>query len=435
MNTYVLTLPHVDAADKAARLAAHLQFVRQHSPFYQSFYAGVAANETALTAFPVLDHTKFWQANTIEHNQVFTGDTVNGITFKSGGTSGQPKYSVYTNAEFAQFTQAFGTGMVRGGIDPGEGIGNMFYAGKLYASFLFVARCLEASGTGMCYPIAGGYPEETLDIWRQFKLTTLAGVPTTLISMLDMMTDQDREQLSLKKFLYGGEPMFADQVATVQHYFPGCEVRSIGIAGVDYGELGWVPPGEDIGVHRVFEDNTILEILNDETGEPIQEIGQSGKLVLTNLYRRLMPVIRYPVGDRGEWLDPEGTPWRRFRVLGRTEEGARIGPMTLYVEDIANVLATGLDDLHIQSFQIVVTHEDQRDRCTLKLAISHPENLPAHYTERLQQAVYTARSMYTDLIAQALVHPLTIEWVHARDLTINPRTGKLIRVLDLRHQR
>lgn len=41
--------------------------------------------------------------------------------------------------------------------------------------------------------------------------------------------------------------------------------------------------------------------------------------------------------------------------------------------------------------------------------------------------------MYADLLQQQLVHPLQVEWVDASALVINPRTGKLKRVLDQRH--
>jgi phenylacetate-CoA ligase len=41
--------------------------------------------------------------------------------------------------------------------------------------------------------------------------------------------------------------------------------------------------------------------------------------------------------------------------------------------------------------------------------------------------------MFPDLLRQGLVHPLAVEWVGAAELEINPRTGKLKRVLDRRH--
>ena len=52
--------------------------------------------------------------------------------------------------------------MRRAGLREGERIGNLFYAGKLYASFLFIGRSIEAAGAGICYPIGGDDAEEIL---------------------------------------------------------------------------------------------------------------------------------------------------------------------------------------------------------------------------------------------------------------------------------
>ena len=426
----------INTASKPERLAELLNFARTHSPFYRDFYAAVPQGEERLDAYPVLDHKAFWAANTVQGNRVMTAPLTEGITFKSGGTSGQPKYSVFTHAEWRAFTDAFGAGMRRAGLRAGEHVGNLFYAGKLYASFLFIGRSIEGAGVGVCYPIGGDDAEEILATWRQFGLSTLAGVPTTLMSLLDKLTPADRETLKLETFLYGGEPMFADQIAAVQQVFPGFQVRSIGIAGVDYGELGWVPPGAAPGVHSIFDDSTVLEILEDSSDDVIHGLQQPGRLVLTNLERRLVPIIRYPVGDRGEWLDPEGTPQRRFRLLGRTEEGARIGPMTLYVDDILALLA-GLQnagaDWAVQSFQLCIDHLERRDRLSLRLAVAAPHERSDADSARVRDALYAERHMFPGLVDEGVVHPLVVEWIAPSALLTNARTGKLLRVVDRRH--
>ena len=412
-----------------------LAFVRAHSPFYKDFYAAVPPGSTRLTDYPVLDSQRFWAANTVQDNRVFTAPLTEGITFKSGGTTGQPKYSVFTHAEWRSFTDAFGQGMRRAGLQPGDRIGNLFYAGKLYASFLFIARSIEAAGVGICYPIAGDDLDEILATWRQFDLNVLAGVPTTLMKLLERLTPEDRARLRLQTFLYGGEPMFEDQIAAVQAVFPGCQVRSIGVAGVDYGELGWASPGGAPGVHHCFDASTVMELL-DEHGQPIEATGQPGRIVLTNLHRRLMPIVRYPVGDQGEWLDPPGTPARRFRLLGRTEEGARIGPMTLYVDDILALLASLQrqgTDCTVQSFQLCIDHAERRDRLRLRLAVTTPQARSEADGTRVREALYAQRPMFADLIDAGVVHPLEVEWTTPAALLTNPRTGKLLRVVDRRH--
>lgn len=431
MNARVLSL-----TDVQQQLQQLLEHARAHSPFYRELYASLPASGLHLTELPVLDGQQFWAANSIKNNRLLTALFTEGVTFKSGGTTGQPKYSVFTNTEWTQFTQAFGSGMLRGGLMPGDRIGNLFYAGKLYASFLFIGRSIEAAGAGICYPIAGDDLDEILQTWRQFDLNVLAGVPTTLMKLLERLSAEDKAQLKLERFLYGGEPMFADQIAAVQTIFPDCQIRSIGVAGVDYGELGWSSPGAAPGVHHCFEDSTILEILDANTGQLIEEIGTPGQLVITNLQRRLMPIIRYPVGDQGEWLDPAGTPARRFRLLGRSEEGARIGPMSLYVDDVRQALLEleqSGQALGMQGFQLLITHHDQRDACCLRLAVAEPAQRSGLDIQRVQEHIYAVRPMFQDLIDQGLLHALEVQWLHTSELETNPRTGKLMRVIDRRH--
>lgn len=418
------------------QLSALLSFVREHSAYYRRLYAEVDANSSNIEDYPVLSLDDFWAANALEGNQVLTATPAGGITFKSGGSTGNPKYSVYSNEDWHNFTEAFGKGLRRSGLHTGQQIGNLFYAGRLYASFLFITRSIEQAQVGMCYPIAGVEAEEIISIWQQFNLNTLAGVPTTLMNILAQLSDKDVESLSLSYFLYGGEPMFPDQVAELQRKFPDCQVRSIGIAGVDYGEIGWACPSGELGVHHAFDDTTLLEIIDDE-GRVIHEPGEVGHLVVTNLKRRLMPIIRYPVGDQGLWLDPAQTPCRRFKVLGRSHDGARIGPMTIYVEDIIHLIAklNGLlPSQHIINFQITVDHFEQKDRCTLCFVTDLPIEQTADFTQVARQLLYEERPMFMDLIQENIVHPLELRWISSAELVTNPRTGKVLRVVDQRHQ-
>lgn len=76
------------------------------------------------------------------------------------------------------------------------------------------------------------------------------------------------------------------------------------------------------GLH-VFEPFGITEILDDD-GRPAPP-GEDGRLVLTGLSNRLMPLVRYEIGDRSAWIPGEcpcGRTWRR------------IDPITTKAEDI-----------------------------------------------------------------------------------------------------
>ena len=53
---------------------------------------------------------------------------------------------------------------------------------------------------------------------------------------------------------------------------------------------------------------------------------------------------------------------------------------------------------------------------------------------RLIAALHAERPMLGELLDQAMIHPLAIEWAPLGALEINPRSGKLRRVIDRRHE-
>lgn len=418
----------------SSALNDHLRFVYDHSPYYHALWSKAWNHSTpppALETLPITDHASYWEANSKRDNQLITSPHTEGIVFKSGGTTGSPKFSYFSNADWRAFCRVFGNGMRRGGIKDGDGIANIFYGGQLYASLLFIGGAIAEAGCGINYPLAGfAPPEDIVDAMELFQINTLAGVPTTIMNLLPHLAER-RETLNLQRIIFGGEAMYADQIAAVQASFPNCRVQSIGIAGVDYGEMGWVDESCEPGVHRVYDESTVLELLDDDN-QPLNEPGDEGALCITNYARRLMPVIRYTVGDRGRWIDPAGTPGRRFKVLGRTAKGARVGPMTLYMEDIQRLLDNNCPAGSFGTFQIIVTHEDRRDRCTLRISCLEPPADKTALDAKITEDLYHERHMFPDLIKDGAVHPLVIEWVTPDQLETNPRTGKLMRLIDRR---
>lgn len=81
-----------------------------------------------------------------------------------------------------------------------------------------------------------------------------------------------------------------------------------------------------------------MELITN-TGDLITEEGVKGNVVITNLIRRLMPIIRYPMDDAAECVDYRS---RRFRLCGRGAVGVRVGP--------ASYDMTSLKEISIEFF-------------------------------------------------------------------------------------
>ncbi|MFE6834932.1 phenylacetate--CoA ligase family protein [Streptomyces sp. NPDC057705] len=417
----------------AQQLSDLIRFARHNSPFYRDLYASLPPHADHLTDLPVVDQQEFWAANTLHDSRVLTGPLSEATVYKTGGTTGSPKFSVYTRDEWRTFVTSFGQGLVDTGLRPGHRVADLFYAGELYASFLFVLDSLaHAPVDNVRLPIGGGAPPETtIPTLRDLAAQVLAGTPTTLCRLAEQVVSTGVRLDSVELLLFGGEALFDDQRRLLATAFPRAEARSVGYASVDAGLLGRPVPGPDARVHRAFTPYSVVEILDDSTDEPVTEPGRPGRVVVTSLFRRLMPIIRYPAGDRAEWT---GTGPGHFRILGRAEEGVRVGPVSLYTQDAQDAVTAADTAGQVVGMQLVVRRWDGRDGLVLRLATAPGD--PGHGREQLAGAVVAeleaVRPLYPESVRAGFVHPLSVEWARHRDLAVNPRSGKLVRVLDER---
>ncbi|MYW18568.1 phenylacetate--CoA ligase family protein, partial [Streptomyces sp. SID2955] len=364
-------------------------------------------------------------------NRLLTAPLDEAVVFRSGGTTGSPKFSYYTRTEWREFTTAFGAGLVRAGLRPGHRVADLFYAGDLYASFTFVLDSLHHSPVAnVRLPLGGAAPlESTVATLEEFAVQVVAGTPTTLCSLAEHLTAAGRSLPDVELLFFGGECLFGDQLPLLSAAFPNARPRSLGYASVDAGLLGEAVPGEDPRVHRAFTPYTVVEILGDDTGLPVEAPGVPGRLVVTDLRRRLMPVIRYPAGDRAEWVDRDSGV---FRILGRAEEGVRVGPVSLYTEDAHDIVRAVDASGEVTGLQLIVQRRDGRDGLRLRLAVADPAQGYEGLGESVVAALLAERPLYATATAAGHVNPLTVEWVRHRDLVVNSRSGKLVRVVDER---
>lgn len=412
-------------------LAELVRFVRRNSPFYAALYSGLPDGVNELTELPVIPQTEFWQANTPRGNTLLTGPLDEAVVFKSGGTTGAPKFSFYTREEWNEFTTTFGAGLVEAGLRPGQRVADLFYTGDLYASFSFILDALHrAPVANVRLPIGGAAPlASTVGTLEQFDVEVIAGAPTTLCSLAEHLRADGRQLPCVTTLFFGGESIFNDQQRLLATAFPNARVASVGYAAVDAGLVGAAVPGGDPRMHRAFTPQTVVEILDEDSGEPITREGVPGRVVVTDLRRRLMPVLRYPVGDRAEWTC---TTAGHFRILGRAEEGVRVGAVALHTQDVQDLVRSVDPAGRITGLQLVVRRWEDRDGLMLRLGSDlRDEELP-ELTTAVDKAFLAARPMYAAAVAAGHVHPMAVEWVRHADLAVNSRSGKLIRVIDER---
>ncbi|EQB34397.1 hypothetical protein M947_10980 [Sulfurimonas hongkongensis] len=416
------------------RFLEHVNFVRKNSPYYAEHYRDVEEDCDDISKYPIVEQKEFWRANENFGEGVLTSKHESGIVFKSGGTSGNPKYSYFTAKEWDNFTEVSGRGFRQNGVKQGDRIANIFYAGELYASFIYVTDLVKCADIGVSYPIAGQTETSVIvEMLEKLNINVIAGVPTSIMSIVSYLQTHKDIKLNIDLILFGGESFYDDQLELIKEEFGDIKVHSVLYASVDGGELGYFDAATcQNGEHRVFDESTIMEIVDEDTGDVIDEVNRAGVLLVTNLNRKLMPLIRYPVGDMAMWCEDEGVKDRRFKILGRSQEGARIGPATLYAQDIMDVLKHFSDEVQVLSFQLLVTHDEKKDRAVIKATPALMPSDAEALSKKIIAYLYEQRSMFKELLSNNIIHPITIEWCDADALEKNPRTGKTKRILDKR---
>lgn len=428
------------------RFLEHINFVRKNSPFYTKLYENVPPNCTEIAQYPIVDQQKFWQANENFGQGVLTEKHNNGIVFKSGGTSGNPKYSYFSAKEWDHFAQVSGHGFIKNGVKKGDRIANLFYAGELYASFIYVSDLIKSADIGVSYPIGGQTDiAEIVALLNKLNINVLAGVPTTIMNIVSYIQEHPQLKPNIELILFGGESFYDDQLKAISQCFNNVSanvsakssvkvrVNSILYASVDGGELGYFDASNcENGEHRVFDESTIMEIIDEETHEVIEQENKGGKLLVSNLNRKLMPLIRYPVGDMAMWCEPQGTKNRKFKLLGRSEEGARIGPATLYIQDIIDILEHFHNQVQILNFQLLVSHDNQKDRANIKLVAQTLPEDSDNLADQIIQHLYNERTMFKELLENNIIHPISLQWCKLDELETNARTGKSKHIIDKR---
>ena len=347
-------------------LSEIIEYAKIHSPYYRELYKDV--NKFELTELPIIDQTKFWKS------EVLTSKNPDGMVFKSGGSTGAAKYSYFTNLEWQSFCESFGMGMAQGILESGDRIANLFYAGDLYASFLFIKDSLQFIPVEniklTIFPIAGQTEHlQILNTLNEFKINTIVGVPSAILTLLEKYSSNKSQYPNLKidKLLFGGEALYDDQRKALITIFPNVKISSIGCASVDGGLIGYSSKDCELGEHRVFDGAHIIEIVDPDTNEVINEKYKIGKILLTNLSRKLMPIIRYPAGDLAMWIEDVSSPNRKFKLQGRSEEAARLGTLSVYFEDTREMVMKTLDDCQGVQFQMLVKDFDEKDELILRI--------------------------------------------------------------------
>jgi phenylacetate-coenzyme A ligase PaaK-like adenylate-forming protein len=235
----------------------------------------------------------------------------------------------------------------------------------------------------------------------------------------------------VEKFFYGGEHLYEADKAELRERYGVRQVSSPCYGTVDTWYIGYQCAACPTGVFHAHDDQCFIEVWDEETDLPCA-VGRTGMLYATALPRRLTPIVRYRVGDRARWLDsrcPCGRTTPLFELLGRGDDVLRIGPFYsidyAYIQECVSRVK-GLSG----TVQIQKQREAGRDRLMVRVETCVPAKAKPALAAALIGEILSRRTSFQKGIAQKTVWPVRVELVAEGRIPRNPRTGKLIRVID-----
>lgn len=416
-------------------LEALVNHARQKSPFYQNLYKDLPLTGWKLTDLPLIDLELFREANTFASNTLITEPLGEAVVIKTGGTTGKTKLSFYRNSELREICEYLSDKNVSNGMADGDRIATMLPAGNLYGSYLFTSLVLHyAKNDFAVFHFGFDTPfDELAAFLKEFRINSIISLPTYIRQFVDYVKEhQLTDGFCVDKVYYFGETMFHDVRDEVRAVFKGCTIHSSGYSSVDGALIGMVDVGCGFNEHRAPDGMTIVELLDEETNEVIEEVGKPGRIYITNLARTLMPIIRYPSGDMGKWMEPPASPNRKFMLLGRSGEGVRLYGPIFYFNDVANLLFPFYESHGLLSFQMLASRDAKKECLTLKIALKSTNINLAELSSEIEQRLLKKYTMAATNIEVGLMEPFKLEFVALKDLETNPRSGKLLRVIDKR---
>ena len=330
------------ASTQGRRLVDQIdRLMRSETPFWVEKMKGVRAVDgiDQITDLPFTEKAEFRDAFPYGMICIPMSDVVR--IHASSGTSGKPTIVAYSARDVELFAEVNARALAAAGGGP-EDIVHVAYGYGLFTGGLGLHYGVEALGA-TAVPASGGNPGFQIGLLADTGATGLAATPSFALILAEHAAETGRiDDIQLRFGIHGAEPWSEGLRLKLEQAWGGaydaCDI---------YGLSEIIGPGvavecrENKGGMHVLEDHFFPEIVDPETGDPLDD-GERGELVLTTLTREAQPVIRYRTRDITRFLPGEcpcGRTGRRIaRIEGRADDMLIVRGINVYPRTIETVL-------------------------------------------------------------------------------------------------
>lgn len=346
----------------------------------------------------------------------------------SSGTTGNPTVVAYTREDMEHWTEQVARLAVAAGAHEGTTVQICFGYG-MFTGALGLHYGLEKIGASVV-PTSSGNTEKQLKFMRDFQTDAIVATPSYCMYLAEAahsMSDKyPMSSYNLKYGILGSEGSTPEMRAEIEKHWGN------GFFCTDnYGMSELNGPGMSgeclyrDGLH-INEDHFLCEIIDSASGK-VLERGSTGELVVTNLTKRGLPMLRYRTKDitnlNYEPCKCGRTSARMHKIIGRSDDMIKVRGVNVFPSQVESALI-GFNEIS-PNYLLVLRREGYSDSMEVRVELIDGgllENYGALVA--LQKRIHdNIKNILGIEIKVTLVEPNSIERF----------TGKAKRVLDLRN--
>ena len=342
----------------------------------------------------------------------------------SSGTTGKPTVVGYTKNDLDTWSEAIARLACAAGATEND-IAQISFGYGLFTGGFGLHYGLEKVGLAII-PASTGNTEKQIMLMKDFGTTLLVSTPSYALYMSEVaekMGIDIKKDLKLKIGMFGSEGSTEEMRAEIEKRWGMTATENYGLSEI----MGPGVAGEcthKCGMH-VSDDLFIVEIIDPVTGAVLPE-GEVGELVITNIKKEGIPLLRYRTKDI-TYIDKSPckcgrTTPRIAKIQGRSDDMLKIKGVNVFPSQIESALL-GTKGI-APYYQIIVKKVGFVDDMEVLVELNDDSLLEKFSElEKLERTVkHKIKTVLGLDIKIKLVEPQTIE-----------RTaGKAKRVIDLR---
>ena len=392
-----------------------IEFAKNKVPFYKNYI-------NDFDNMPILNKD-IYRNNVPPYSNALLSDRIkSSFIFSTSGTTGNPQFVVRDIKDINyQINDYVGLN-----INENDVVLNLFWSG-IWGVYTTANLTLEKTGATVI-PVGGNnLNEEMLKnikyMITNFKVNVLFGVPSTIVSITNYIKNNKECINSINKIFCLGEKMYEDTFNFLKEIYGNVEIKTK-YGCMESAGIGYQCNNINCNEYHIFK-NRYVEILDIDTNERLVN-GEKGKIVVTTLNNRLIPLLRYDTGDIGSIQKRQCECGEHYilKIENRIGKEFIIGSVHLVTSKINEIIQN--NSKKFKAIQILIKKINQMDQFSIFI---QAEKI---YENKILMSLYKEYPDLKILIDENKINKINIKKADSKELFLNKKTGKVYPFIDNR---